>query len=78
MSTTFVVALILAIIVLANLRLFLLIASAVVLALVVTGVGTISGALADDTPPTSVVAPARPGPEPGPAQQSDDRPQPPR
>ncbi len=76
MSTTFIVTLIIAVIVLGNLRLFLLIACAVILALIVTGVGTISGAVGGDGPNTTILAPAPSGPEPeDPAAQSDNPPQ---
>ena len=82
MSTTFVITLILAVVVLGNLRLFLLIAAAVILALVVTGIGTISGAVADARPDTTVVAPAPIGQEPdnqaGPDTPPEARPEPPR
>ena len=74
MSTTFIVTLILAVIVLGNLRLFLLIGSAVVLALVVTGIGTVSGAMATARPSATVIAPAQPGQEPETPGQSDDPP----
>ena len=74
MSTTFIVTLILAVVVLGNLRLFLLIGSAVVLALVVTGIGTVSGAMATTRPSTTVIAPAQPGQEPETPGQSDDPP----
>ncbi len=76
MSTTFIITLILAVIVLGNLRLFLLIACAVILALIVTGVGTISGAVGGGGSDTTVLAPAPPGPEPdNPDVQSDNLPQ---
>ncbi len=75
MSTTFIVTLIIAVIVLGNLRLFLLIACAVILALIVTGVGTLSGAVGGGTD-TTVLAPAPPGSEPdNPDVQSDNLPQ---
>ncbi len=82
-STTFLVTLILAVIILGNLRLFLLIASAFLVALVITGVGTVSGAAADGQSDTTFVAPAPPGPEPDdPGGQSDNspraQPEPPR
>ena len=76
MSTTFLVTLILAVIVLGNLRLFLLIACAVIMALVVVGVGTISGAVTGDGPRTTIVAPGPSGPEPDSSEgQSDNVPQ---
>jgi hypothetical protein len=74
-STTFLVTLILAVIVLGNLRLFLLIASAFLVALVITGVGTVSGAAASGQSDTTLIAPVQPGPEPDdPGGQSDNSP----
>ena len=83
MSTTFVVALILAVIVLSNLRFFLLIACAVILALIATGIAGVSEVVAGDQPDTTIIAPAPSGPEPDDGAQSSDNlpdaePEPPR
>ncbi len=82
-STTFLVTLILAVIILGNLRLFLLIASAFLLAIVITGVGTIRGAASAGQSDTTFIAPVQPAPEAGdPGGQSDNsfraQPEPPR
>ena len=75
MSTTFLVTLILAVIVLGNLRLFLLIACAFAVALMVTGIGTVSGGFTGDGPDTTVLAPAPPETQPDdPNWQSDNLP----
>jgi hypothetical protein len=63
MSTTFIIALILAVVIVANLRFFLLIAAAVLLALIITGIGAIAGALEDDGPDPTVLAPVPSGSE---------------
>jgi hypothetical protein len=76
MSSTFVIALILAIIVLSNLRLFLLIAGAAILALIVAGIGAVTESVAGDSPSTSILGPAPFEPEDGdPAQSSDNLPE---
>jgi len=61
MSTTFFITLIVAAIVVANWRLLALAAATLVLALLVTGIGAISTAVASLEPPATV-APAQPGP----------------
>ncbi len=70
---TFLIILIIAVIVLGNLRLFMLIASAFVLALVVVGAEAISEAATGGGPSTRIQAPAQPGPElDDPGGQSDN------
>ena len=68
MSATFFIALLAALLAIVYWRVVLILVGALVIAMVVTGISSVSGAIANQEQPPTITAPARPGSSPDSAE----------